>query len=229
MARKRMFSLDIIDTDSFMDMPQSSRLLYYELCMRADDDGFVASPKKIMKMVGCGEDDFKVLIAKQFIIPFETGIVVIKHWKIHNYIRNDRYKETIYQEEKHLLKQDETGMYTCGIPNVIPNGYTGKDRLGKDRLSNNIENKNPTLKQIEEYCKSRNNSVDAKAFFDYYEANNWKDKEGKKVKSWKQKVITWETHEKKNNKTIPEWFNKEVKENKASDEEIKKLEERMKR
>lgn len=194
MARRRMFSLDIIDTDSFMDMPQSSRLLYYELCMRADDDGFVASPKKIMRMVGCGEDDFKVLISKQFVIPFETGIVVIKHWKIHNYIQSDRYKETIYQKEKEQLTQDKTGMYTF----CIQDGYTGKVRIGKDSIGkSNRESKKPTLEQIEEYCKSRNNNVDAKAFFDYYEANDWKDKDGKQVKSWKQKVITWETHEKK--------------------------------
>jgi hypothetical protein len=194
MARRRMFSLDIIDTDSFMDMPQTSRLLYYELCMRADDDGFVASPKKIMKMVGCNDDDFKILIGKQFIIPFETGIVVIKHWKIHNYIQNDRYKETIYQEEKDQLMQDKNGMYTF----CIQDGYTGKVRIGKDSIGKrDRESKKPTLEQIEEYCKSRNNNVNAKAFFDYYEANDWKDKDGKKVKSWKQKVITWETHEKK--------------------------------
>lgn len=132
MAKRRMFSLDIIDTDLFMEMPQTSRLLYYELCMRADDDGFVSSPKKIMKMVGCNEDDFKVLTAKQFIIPFDTGIVVIKHWKIHNYIQKDRYKETIYLDEKDELYQEKNGMYT----KCIQDGYTGKDRLelGKDSL-----------------------------------------------------------------------------------------------
>ena len=132
MAKRRMFSLDIIDTDLFMEMPQSSRLLYYELCMRADDDGFVSSPKKIMKMVGCNEDDFRVLTTKQFIIPFDTGIVVIKHWKIHNYIQKDRYKETIYLDEKSKLNQEKNGMYT----KCIQDGYTGKDRLelGKDRL-----------------------------------------------------------------------------------------------
>ena len=132
MAKRRMFSLDIIDTDLFMEMPQSSRLLYYELCMRADDDGFVSSPKKIMKMVGCNEDDFRVLTTKQFIIPFDTGIVVIKHWKIHNYIQKDRYKETIYLDEKNELYQEKNGTYT----KCIQDGYTGKDRLelGKDRL-----------------------------------------------------------------------------------------------
>lgn len=136
MAKRRMFSLDIIDTDIFMEMPQSSRLLYYELCMRADDDGFVSSPRKIMKMVGCSEDDFKVLITKQFVIPFNTGIIVIKHWKIHNYIRLDRYKETIYQNEKSKLFQEENGIYNLGVPNVIPKVDTGKDSLelekGKD-------------------------------------------------------------------------------------------------
>lgn len=131
MAKRRMFSLDIIDTDLFMEMPQTSRLLYYELCMRADDDGFVSSPKKIMKMVGCNEDDFKVLATKQFIIPFDTGIVVIKHWKIHNYIQKDRYKETIYLDEKSQLNQEKNGMYT----KCIQDGYTGKDRLELGKVS----------------------------------------------------------------------------------------------
>ena len=131
MAKRRMFSLDIIDTDLFMEMPQSSRLLYYELCMRADDDGFVSSPKKIMKMVGCNEDDFRVLTTKQFIIPFDTGIVVIKHWKIHNYIQKDRYKETIYLDEKNELYQEKNGTYT----KCIQDGYTGKDRLELGKIS----------------------------------------------------------------------------------------------
>lgn len=130
MARRRMFNLDIIDTDLFLDMPQTSRLLYYELCMRADDDGFVGSPKKIQKMVGCSEDDFKVLISKQFIIPFDTGVVVIRHWKIHNYIQKDRYKETIYINEKKQLKQEENGMYT----ECIQDGNTGKSSIGKDSI-----------------------------------------------------------------------------------------------
>lgn len=133
MAKRRMFSLDIIDTDLFMEMPQTSRLLYYELCMRADDDGFVSSPKKIMKMVGCSEDDFKVLATKQFIIPFDTGIVVIKHWKIHNYIQNDRYTPTIYAEEKNQLEIEKNKMYT----KCIQDGYTGKYSIGKISIDKN--------------------------------------------------------------------------------------------
>lgn len=134
MAKKRMISLDIVDTDLFTEMPLSSRLLYYELNIRADDDGFVSNPKKILKIVGCNEDDLKVLIAKQYIIPFSSGIVVIKHWKIHNYIPKDRYKETIYSEEKKLLKVSENGAYELLYTKCIQNGYTDKNRLDKNRL-----------------------------------------------------------------------------------------------
>ena len=90
MAERRMFSKLIIDSDMFLDMPLSTQALYFHLSMRADDDGFVNNPKKIQRMIGCNDDDLKVLITKKFIIPFESGICVIKHWKIHNYIRNDR-------------------------------------------------------------------------------------------------------------------------------------------
>lgn len=134
-----MFSKKIIDTDLFLDMPISSRLLYYDLSMRADDDGFVSSPKKITRLVGCSDDDLKLLIAKQFIIPFESGICVIKDWKIHNYIQNDRYHPTTYLNEKSLLAVEENGTYTKCIQNVSKMDTQdrieiGKDRLGEDRL-----------------------------------------------------------------------------------------------
>jgi hypothetical protein len=117
MAQRRMFSLNIVDTDEFIDMPTGARLLYYDLSMRADDDGFVSSPKKIVKMTNASEDDIKILNAKKFIIPFDTGICVVRHWKIHNYIQSDRYHETQYTEEKALLKE-ENGVYTKCIQNV---------------------------------------------------------------------------------------------------------------
>ena len=160
MAERRMFAKTIIDSDAFLEMPVSARLLYYDLSMRADDDGFLNNPKKIQRMIGCSEDDLKLLIAKNFIIPFESGVVVIKHWKIHNYIRNDRYKETVYKEEKALLETKENKAYTLGIPN----GYQmdtqdrlelGKDKLGKIRVvegsesasnnSGNLSTKNDDL------------------------------------------------------------------------------------
>lgn len=162
MARRRMFNLDIIDTDLFIEMPQSSRLLYYELCMRADDDGFVSSPKKIQRVVGCSDDDFKVLITKKFIIPFETGIVVIRHWKIHNYIQNDRYKETLYSEEKRLLSQEENGAYKLMDTSCIQNGNTGKDsiELVKDSIDNNIYSpaKAEQCKEIIDYLNLKANT-----------------------------------------------------------------------
>ena len=107
-----MFSKQIIDSDAFLDMPLSAQALYFHLSMRADDDGFINNPKKIQRMIGGSDDDLKLLIAKNFIIPFESGIVVIKHWKIHNYIRSDRKKETSYVEEMALLDEKENGSYT---------------------------------------------------------------------------------------------------------------------
>lgn len=111
MAERRMFAKTIIDSDAFLEMPDSSQLLYFHLAMRADDDGFVNNPKTIMKMCGCKDDDISILICKKFLIPFESGVVAIKHWKIHNYIRKDTYTETKYKEEKALLETDENGAY----------------------------------------------------------------------------------------------------------------------
>lgn len=121
MARKRMFDIEIVDTDLFLEMPSSTQNLYFHLGMRADDDGFVSNPKKIVRLINSTDDDLKVLIAKKFIIPFESGIVVIRHWKINNYLRMDRYTETIYTEEKKNLIQDKNGIYDIRVSNGIPN------------------------------------------------------------------------------------------------------------
>jgi hypothetical protein len=120
-----MISVKVIDTDDFIEMPATTRLLYYELNIRADDDGFVGSPKKIQNMVGCSEEDYKILLSKKYVIPFESGICAIRHWKIHNYIRTDRYNETIYQLEKSTLTE-QLGIYD--IPHDIP---TVSDKVGK--------------------------------------------------------------------------------------------------
>lgn len=112
MAERRMFAKTIIDSDAFLDMPLSAQVLYFHLSMRADDDGFINNPKKIQRMIGASEDDLKLLILKSFIITFESGVVVIKHWKIHNYLRADRKKATVYPEEMALLETKENGAYT---------------------------------------------------------------------------------------------------------------------
>ena len=111
MAERRMFAKSIIDSDAFIDMPVSARLLYYDLSMRADDDGFVNAPKKIMKFVGASMDDMNILIARKFIISFDDGVVVIKHWRIHNYIQKDRYKPTVYKDEMAKLSVKDNNAY----------------------------------------------------------------------------------------------------------------------
>ena len=134
MAERRMFAKTIIDSDAFLDMPLSAQALYFHLSMRADDDGFINNPKKIQRMVGASDDDCKLLIMKRFIILFDSGVIVIKHWKIHNYIQKDRYQPTIYQKEKNELVVKENKAYTECIQDVY--SLDTQDRLGKDRLGN---------------------------------------------------------------------------------------------
>lgn len=112
MAERRMFTQKITESDAFLDMPASSQALYFHLCMNADDDGFVSKPKSIMRSVGAKDDDIKLLSIKKFIIPFENGVIVIKHWRMHNLLRKDRYTETAYKELKGTLYIDENGSYS---------------------------------------------------------------------------------------------------------------------
>jgi hypothetical protein len=115
MAQRRMFSQKIVSSDAFLDMGSSARELYFHLGMYADDDGFI-NPKKIMRMIGASDDDIKLLCAKRFVIPFENGVVVIKHWKINNLIRKDWYQPTIYTEQMKLLTEKDNGSYTESNP-----------------------------------------------------------------------------------------------------------------
>ena len=153
MAQKRMFSLSVVDTDNFLEMPISSRLLYYELGMRADDDGFVANWKKILAFTNLNMDDLRVLVAKKFIIPFESGIIVIRHWRMNNYLQNDRKKETDYQDELNELEISKNGVYSLkenvenkGLEEIcIQNGsnvYTqysiDKNSIDKNSIDKNI-------------------------------------------------------------------------------------------
>ena len=203
MAERRMFAKTIIDSDAFLDMPITAQLLYFHLSMRADDDGFINKPKSIMRMVGCKDDDIKLLFAKKFLIPFESGVVVIKHWRIHNYIRKDTYTETKYKEEKSSLELDENNAYrlldspssrTCDESVNDPSTQVrlGKDRLGKDRLDKNIRGFTPpSIGEVSAYCTERNNGIDPQHFVDFYEAKGWMVGKNK-MKDWKAAVRTWE-------------------------------------
>jgi len=206
MAERRMCAKTIVGSDAFLDMPQSTQALYFHLSMRADDDGFVNSPKSIVRLVGCNDDELKILCAKKFIIPFETGIVVIKHWKIHNYIAKDRYTETKYKNEKALLGYDENGAYTSCIHSVdecATQVRLGKVRLGEDSIEREEAGKpprqtfvKPSIDEIREYCRERGNAVDPCRFIDFYESKGWLIGKNK-MKDWRAAVRTWEHGESK--------------------------------
>ena len=202
-----MFAKTIVLSDAFLDMPMSARCLYFTLGMLADDDGFVNSPKSIMRQVGASIDDMNILLARKFILAFESGVIVIKHWRIHNYIQKDRYKGSKYIEEKSTLAVDENGAYTECIQDVsIPDTQVrlGKVSLGK---ANNIGDipqaesppsakkrtvfKPPTIEEVRAYCLERGNSVDAERWHNHYRANGWMVGKTKMV-DWKAAVRTWE-------------------------------------
>lgn len=132
-----MFAKTIVLSDAFLDMPLSARCLYFTLGMFADDEGFVNSPKGIMRQCGASQDDMNILLARKFLLMFESGVIVIKHWRINNYLRNDRFQETKYVEERDSLVVDENGSYTLGIPSMgIPN--IDKDSIGKNSIDKDI-------------------------------------------------------------------------------------------
>ena len=211
MAERRMFAKTIIDSDAFLDMPLSTQALYFHLAMRADDEGFVNNPKKIQRMIGASDDDCRILASKRFILTFQSGIIVIKHWKIHNYIQSDRFKETVYLEEKTMLALDDNKAYTERIQDVstLDTQYSiGKDSIVKSSIEKKVAEAplsckrfvKPTLEEVEEYCLNRKNNIDAQQFIDFYESKGWKVG-NQSMKDWKACVRTWEQRNKAENKS----------------------------
>ena len=207
MAQRRMFSLEVCDTDSFLDLPVSSQALYFHLGLRADDDGFVSNPKKITAMVNCSADDLKLLFAKGFVIPFNSGVCVIRDWKVNNYIQKDRYHETRYLTEKAMLAIESNQSYSV-YPSCIQavSSLDTQVRLGKskDRQGNDDVVDQPpasakrftppTVEQVRAYCEGRRNMVDPQRFVDFYESKGWVVGKSK-MKDWKAAVRTWEREE----------------------------------
>ena len=199
MAR-RLFSTQIVDSDAFLDMPASAQNLYFHLGMRADDDGFVSNPKKISRMVGANEDELKVLIGKRFVLSFPSGIVVIKHWLIHNSIRKDRYNETQYLEEKSFLRLKENKSYTDDLTIGLPFGNQmakkripklSKVKLSKVKVSKVKVFNPPSLLEVKNYCEERKNNINPQSFIDFYDSKGWMV--GKtKMKDQRASVRTWE-------------------------------------
>ena len=206
-----MFTKRITESDAFLDMPSSTQMLYFHFSMNADDDGFVNNPKKIQKMCGASDDDFKLLIAKSFIILFDSGIIVIKHWKMHNYIQADRYRPTDYVEEKSMLGIKSNKAYTLDVSKMdtecIQNGYIGKDSIGKVSIDKDSIDKDskgesvrgekakrfypPTLDEVKQYCEERKNNIDPMAFIDFYSSKGWMIGKNR-MKDWKAAIRTWE-------------------------------------
>ena len=220
MAERRMFTKKITESDAFLDMPSSTQMLYFHFSMNADDDGFVNNPKKIQKMCGASDDDFKLQIAKSFIILFDSGIIAIKHWKMHNYIQADRYRPTDYVEEKSMLGIKSNKAYTLDVSKMdtecIQNGYIGKDSIGKVSIDKNSIDKDskgesvrgekakrfypPTLDEVKQYCEERKNNIDPMAFIDFYSSKGWMIGKNR-MKDWKAAVRTWERKRKEESKT----------------------------
>lgn len=228
MAERRMFAKKITESDAFLDMPSSTQMLYFHLSMNADDDGFVNNPKKIQRMCGASDDDFKLLLAKSFVLLFESGVIVIKHWKMHNYIQADRYRPTDYVEEKSMLGLKKNKAYTLDVNKMdtkcIQDVSVGKDSIGKVRLGEDSIVKDskgesvrgekakrfipPSVEEVEQYCLERSNNIDAQSFIDFYESKGWMIGKNK-MKDWKAAVRTWERSRKQENKenVFGEWRN----------------------
>ncbi len=215
MAQKRMFSLLVTDTDKFLDMSASAQALYFHLGMHGDDDGFVCSPRKIARAAGCNDDDLRLLASKGYIIPFESGVVVITDWSVNNTLKNDRYHPTIYAEEKAMLTADANGRFRLGSglePSWNRFGSISEPQPNKTKLNTTKQSKEnraakppctrfspPSVEDVRDYCVERGNSVDAERFCDYYAANGWVQGKGKPIKDWRATVRTWERRER--NKT----------------------------
>lgn len=160
MAERRMFSRGVVQSDSFLNMPLSSQALYFHLGLEADDDGFLGNVQKIVRMIGASKDDFSILMAKGFVIPLTDGVCVIRHWKLNNFIRNDRYKQTIYVEQKHMLSTAANGVYCLaaaadsglhhlGIPDGNQMDTNGQPSIGKVSIDKYIPPLPPRGERIE--------------------------------------------------------------------------------
>lgn len=196
MAEKRMFSKAIADSDHFLDMPLSTQALYFHFGLRADDDGFIASPRRILKTIGASDDDLRLLIMKGYIITFESGIVVVTHWRINNNIRKDRYKPTIYRDEFANLTIDNSKYY-LGIPidnQRYTKGRLDKVRVVKDSIGEGSKGEEtffpPTLEEVRVFCKDNGIDIDCDKFYNHYEAVGWSIN-GTPMTNWKARVKSW--------------------------------------
>ena len=205
-----MLTKKITDDDHFQNLSSSAQALYLHLTLSADDDGFCNQVNASMFKAHASVQDLEALLSARYLLQFESGVIVIKHWRMANALRKDRYTPTVFQEELARLKIKENGAYTerddmvaAWLPSGCQMVATDKNSIDKNRLDKNNHSEKPrakkfvppTLEEVEAYCAERNSSVDPKAFFDYFTADpdrQWIDSKGNPVRNWKQKIITWE-------------------------------------
>ena len=205
MAERRMFAKSIVESDTFIDMPLSTQVLYFHLGMRADDDGFVNSPRTTQRMIGASADDLRLLIAKGYLIPFESGVVVITHWRAHNYIQNDRKKDTMCAAEMAQLSVEKGGVYKLDTKCIhdVSTVYT-QDRLVEISKVKDKERGRftpPTREQVMQFCTDNGIVMDIDRFVDYYTANGWMVGRAH-MKDWKAAARNWSRRDKEK-KTQP--------------------------
>jgi len=180
MADRRMFHKHVVDSDMFLDMPASSQALYFHLAMRADDEGFIGNPKKIQKMIGANDDDSKILLAKEFLKVFKSGIVVVSHWNIHNTMRKDRFKETIYKDEKNELVLDENNVYVLASKKeeklIEENKKDGNQMATQNRLDYTRLDKNKEKQPLQNIDSYKSGSKEKNKFLEEWLTQKSKNK-----------------------------------------------------
>lgn len=212
MAERRMFARSIIDSDAFLELPPWAQLLYFHMGMRADDDGFIDKPRSILRLTCCKPRDLEALLDAGFLLEFDSGVMAVRHWRVHNRIRRDTYKETAYKNEKNMLETDKNGAYhlcdTAALQerNGSVTDTSRQDRLGKDRsgqFSLDQDRSNtawemeaepwcepPSAAEVMIYCKQRKNNVDSERFVDYYRQE--KPLKNREMMDWREVVELWE-------------------------------------
>ena len=203
MGDRRMLTRKVTDDDHFMSLSSSAQALYLHLSMSADDDGFCNQVALCMFKAHASVSDLEALLSLRYVYQFESGVIVIKHWRMANALRKDRYTPTVWQKEYAQLSLKENGAYTLNggcqvVANVLPDGCPNisKDKLSKSNKSRVHKFTPPTLEEVKEYAKEANLNVDCDKFYTYFttpddSGRTWIDSKGNPVKNWKQKLITW--------------------------------------
>lgn len=224
MAEKRMLTRKVTDDDNFVALSSSAQALYLHLNLGADDDGFCNQISTAMFKAHASVQDLEALLEKRYLLQFENGVIVIKHWRMANALRKDRYTQTTFKDELAKLKVKENGAYTyadnSGLPsgcqlvaNRLPQNRVDKSREDKDRVEESVVEKRkrfspPTVEEVAAYCDERGNNIDPQHFVDYYSARGWMI--GKNhMKDWKAAVRTWEKSDKKTNNIFLEILEEE--------------------